>query len=107
VWQSHDNRTFTDRRQPAGITALGATSFVAKISDDNQPSLAMFQGKLGYVLHCKEPDFEETHVEFIVTDHSIERLREACPSFKVVPFLHPTAATAAMSTPAATTDETP
>lgn len=76
----------------AGISALGATSFVAKISDSNEPSLAMFQHKLGYTLHCKEPDFEETHVEFSVTDHSMETLRDACPGFRIVPFVHPAVA---------------
>jgi|EP00505_MAST-04D_sp_SCG-Rhode-Island_P002554 RimJ/RimL family protein N-acetyltransferase len=47
------------------IDELGTTRFVAKISDVNKPSLALFTA-LGYQIYAKVECFEETHMEMKV-----------------------------------------
>jgi len=41
---------------------LGARSFVAKVADDNAPSLALFTTRLGYVEARRVPAFAEVHL---------------------------------------------
>ncbi len=73
----------------AGIDHLGVTSFVAKISDDNAPSLALFQSKLGFAIAHVEPAFQETHLRLEVTPDAVASLRAACPDWRVEAFERP------------------
>ncbi len=46
------------------------TSFVAKISDNNTPSLALFKS-LGYYVECEEPAFNEIHLRYDVPEGGV------------------------------------
>ncbi len=46
------------------------TSFVAKISDNNAPSLALFKS-LGYYVECEEPAFNEIHLRYDVPEGGV------------------------------------
>lgn len=73
----------------AGLDHCGVASFVAKISDDNAASLAMFTSKLRFVEWAKEPDFEETHLRWEGDEANLAWLREVTPSYTEGVFEHP------------------
>ena len=74
-----------------GIVHLGVTSYVAKISTNNAPSMSLFENKLGYVETARIEDFEEVHYRWDVTDHALASLRELQSEFSVESFEHPAA----------------
>src|SRR5689334_9573174 len=64
---------FTTRA--AGMERLGITCYVAKISEDNAPSLALFCDKLGFVVAKRLAPFKEIHVVAGPTQGLTQRLR--------------------------------
>jgi ribosomal protein S18 acetylase RimI-like enzyme len=58
------------------LRARGVRRFVAKISDSNAPSLALF-GRLGFRVARRMPHFQETHLAFEVASEAAQARLEA------------------------------
>ncbi|KIY98693.1 N-acetyltransferase 9-like protein [Monoraphidium neglectum] len=51
------------------VRELGVTRFIAKIGEDNAPSLALFEGQLGFKEVRRVQVFKEVHLELSVQGH--------------------------------------
>lgn len=70
-------------------TALSTAAFVAKVSAGNEPSLSLFESKLGYRRFKLVPAFDEVHLSRAAGEDLEAELRAV--GFEVRPFNNPEA----------------